>query len=236
MLEELKTQVCQANLELVTHGLVVDTWGNASAADREGGRVVIKPSGVAYESMAPQQMVVVSLETGDVVEGDLQPSSDTPTHLELYRAFEGIGGIVHTHSMSATAWAQAQRDLPMLGTTHADHFYGPVPCTRAMKPSEIQGRYEANTGKVIVERFEKLDPMRVRAVLVYGHGPFTWGIDAAEAVRNAVILEHLARMGAETVRVDPYPRPIQRELLDKHFFRKHGPAAYYGQKPESPAR
>ena len=230
MLEALKEQVCQANLELVKEGLVVETWGNVSGVDRERDLVVIKPSGVPYDGMCAEHMVVVSLEKGDVVEGDLKPSSDTATHLVLYRAFPSIGGIVHTHSLYATAWAQAQRGIPSLGTTQADYWYGDVPCTRLLTPAEIQSDYEANTGHVIVERFEKLDPARHPAVLVASHGPFTWGGSAAQAVRNAVVLEFVARLASETLRINPAAKPIRRALLDKHFLRKHGPRAYYGQK------
>ncbi len=229
MLEELKQKVCDANLALVREGLVIFTWGNVSGIDRASGRVVIKPSGVAYDGMGPEHMVVVSLDDGRVVEGELRPSSDTPTHLELYRAFGDIGGVVHTHSTHATAWAQARKEIPALGTTHADYFYGPVPCTRLLTPDEIQTDYEANTGKVIVERFLALSPTERPGVLVADHGPFTWGPSPAAAVFNAVILEHLAKLATETLRVDLYPKPVSRELLDKHFLRKHGPGAYYGQ-------
>ncbi|MCD4824974.1 MAG: L-ribulose-5-phosphate 4-epimerase [Phycisphaerae bacterium] len=230
MLEELKKQVCDANLELVAEGLVIQTFGNVSGIDRRSGLVVIKPSGVSYDGMTPEHMTVVSLETGEIAEGDLRPSSDTPTHLELYRAFAGIGGIVHTHSLYATAWAQARKEIPPLGTTHADYFHGPVPCTRLMTDEEIEGDYEANTGKVIVERFAGLDPAHIPAVLVAGHGPFAWGLSPAAAVHNAAILEYLGRLAGETIRIEPHPEPISTKLLDKHFLRKHGPAAYYGQK------
>ena len=230
MLEELRKKVCQANLDLVANGLVLYTFGNVSGIDRPSGNVVIKPSGVAYDDMRAKQMVVVSLESGEVVEGGLRPSSDTATHLELYRAFECIGGVAHTHSMYATAWAQARHDIPLLGTTHADYFYGPIPCTRPMEAEEIESDYEANTGKVIVERLATLDPAKVQAALVSAHGPFAWGADASEAVHNAAIVEHLARLASETLRVEPYPRPVQLELVDKHFLRKHGLDAYYGQK------
>jgi len=230
MLDELKQAVWRANLDLVAKGLVIETWGNASGIDRQRGLVVIKPSGVPYASMKPEHMVVVSLQDGKVVEGELKPSSDTPTHLELYRAFGAIGGVVHTHSLYATVWAQARREIPALGTTHADYFYGPVPCTRLMRPAEIKSDYELNTGKVIVERFKRLDPMSVPAVLVASHGPFAWGETVAKAVENAVVLEQVARLALETVRLNPRLRPMQRELLDKHFLRKHGPGAYYGQK------
>ena len=230
MLEQLKQAVCQANLDLVRRGLVIETWGNASGLDREQGLVVIKPSGVAYDRMEPAQMVVVELATGKVVEGDLNPSSDTPTHLVLYRAFAGIGGLVHTHSLMATAWAQSGEDLPALGTTHADYFCGPVPCTRQMRPVEIRKDYEANTGVVIVETFRRRDPLACPAVLVASHGPFTWGKDAHEAVHNASVLEFIARLNSETLRINPKTPPMQSVLLDKHYLRKHGKNAYYGQK------
>jgi L-ribulose-5-phosphate 4-epimerase len=232
MLEELKQQVCAANLDLVKEGLVIQTWGNASDIDRERGLVVIKPSGVPYASMKPQHMVVISLETGKVVDGYLKPSSDTPTHLVLYRAFPKIGGVVHTHSLFATAWAQAQRTIPAYGTTQADYWYGEVSCTRAMKPAEIKTDYETNTGHVIVETFKKLklDPMQHPAVLVASHGPFTWGKDVHDAVHNASVLEFVARLAGETLRLNPKTKPMPSVLLDKHFLRKHGPKAYYGQK------
>ena len=235
MLEELKQQVCQANLKLVAEGLVVQTFGNVSGIDRASGHVVIKPSGVSYEGMNPGHMVVVSLETGQVVEGGLKPSSDTPTHLVLYRAFPGIGGVVHTHSLYATAWAQARREIPPFGTTHADYFQGPVPCTRPMTPEEIREDYEANTGHVIVERFAGLDALAWPAVLVSSHGPFTWGRTAGAAVDNAIVLEFLARLSSETLRASVRAKPMPRVLLDKHFLRKHGPGAYYGQsRPSGP--
>lgn len=230
MLDELKQQVCRANLQLVKEGLVIHTWGNVSGIDRATGLVVIKPSGVAYDGMQPCHMVVVSLETGEVVEGDLKPSSDTPTHLELYRAFPAIGGIVHTHSLHATAWAQARREIPPLGTTHADYFCGPVPCTRQLRREEIRSDYEANTGKVIVERFAKMDPLDAPGVLVAEHGPFTWGKTADDAVHNAVVLEFLAKLASETIRITSKAECMQPELLEKHFYRKHGANAYYGQK------
>ncbi len=231
MLAQLKRDVCQANLDLVAEGLVIQTWGNVSGIDRKRGLVVIKPSGVAYAGMKPEHQVVVSLATGEVVEGGLKPSSDTPTHLELYRAFPHIGGIVHTHSLHATAWAQARRDLPSYGTTQADYWYGEVPCTRPMRPAEIKSDYELNTGRVIVETFarRRLDPMQHPAVLVASHGPFTWGTDAHDAVHNAVVLEFVARLAAETLRLAPRTPPMPRPLLAKHFLRKHGPGAYYGQ-------
>lgn len=229
MLEQLKKQVCQANLELVKEGLVIQTWGNASGLDRAKGLMVIKPSGVPYEELNPGHMVVMDLNSGRRIEGKLAPSSDTLTHLVLYRAFQGIAGIVHTHSLFATAWAQSCQPVPALGTTHADYFYGPIPCTRPLKPREIQADYEANTGHVIVEAFAKRDPMSCPAALVASHGPFAWGKSVAEAVHNAVVLEQLIRMAGETLRLFPATKPMPRHLLNKHFFRKHGPSAYYGQ-------
>jgi L-ribulose-5-phosphate 4-epimerase len=233
MLEELKAKVCQANLDLVAEGLVIQTWGNASAIDPEHDLVVIKPSGVPYAGLRPEHMVVVSLETGRVVKGDLKPSSDTPTHLMLYRAFRGIGGVVHTHSLYATAWAQARRSIPAYGTTQADYWHGEVPCTRALTPEEIRGDYEENTGNVILERFKKLNPLDHPAVLVASHGPFTWGRNVEEAVRNAVVLEFVARLAGETLRLNPKTKPMPSALLNKHFQRKHGPEAYYGQKRQN---
>jgi len=232
MLEKLKEQVCAANLKLVAEGLVIQTWGNASGIDRARGLVVIKPSGVPYDGMKPQHMVVVSLADGKVVEGNLKPSSDTATHLVLYRAFKEIGGVVHTHSLYATAWAQAQRGLSSYGTTQADYWHGDVPCTRLLKPAEIKKDYEANTGEVIVETFAKLkfDPLHHPAVLVASHGPFTWGKDVADAVHNAGVLEFIARLAGETLKINPKLKPMQSVLLDKHFLRKHGANAYYGQK------
>ena len=230
MLKELKAAVCKANLDLVKEGLVIQTWGNVSGIDRERGLMVIKPSGVPYDGMKPEHMVVVSLETGKVVEGNLRPSSDTPTHLVLYRAFKAIGGVVHTHSLYATAWAQARKRIPSYGTTQADYWYGDVPCTRLLKPQEIKKDYEANTGHVIVETFRKLDPMQHPAVLVASHGPFAWGKDPHDAVHNAVVLEFIARLASETLRINPRVKPMQSALLDKHFLRKHGPGPYYGQK------
>jgi len=229
MLEKLKREVCEANLHLVQEGLVIQTWGNASAVDRERGIMVIKPSGVPYAGTKPSQMVLVSLETGKVVEGSLKPSSDTPTHLVLYRAFENVGGIIHTHGLCATAWAQSCREVPALGTTHADYFHGPIPCTRKLTPAEINGDYEALTGDVIVETFRGRDPLSCPAVLVASHGPFAWGKTVSEAVHNAVVMEHVVRLAGETLRVFPSVKPMQRVLMDKHFFRKHGPGAYYGQ-------
>jgi L-ribulose-5-phosphate 4-epimerase len=232
MLESLKAEVCQANLDLVAEGLVIQTWGNASAVDRERGLMVIKPSGVPYTDMKPRHMVVVALADGKVVEGKLKPSSDTPTHLVLYRAFAGLGGVVHTHSLFATAWAQAGQPLTAYGTTQADYWYGEVPCTRKMTAAEIKHQYEANTGEVIVETFKQLkfDPLQHPAVLVASHGPFTWGKDAHDAVHNASVLEFIARLNSETLRINPRLKPMQPVLLDKHFLRKHGPGAYYGQK------
>lgn len=233
MLEKLKEDVWKANLQLPEHGLVVFTWGNVSGFDRESGLFVIKPSGVEYDKLTPGDMVVMDLN-GNKVEGRLNPSSDTPTHLVLYRNFPGIGGIVHTHSRWATAWAQAGRDIPAYGTTHADYFYGPVPCTRRMKSREIEGAYEAETGKVIVEEFTDRNPADIPAVLVRSHGPFTWGKDCFEAVYHAVVLEETARMAALSEWLAPGGPgsldPMQQKLLDKHFLRKHGENAYYGQK------
>ena len=231
MLEELKEKVCQANLDLVKHGLVIFTWGNVSAIDRESGLVVIKPSGVSYDNMKPSDMVVVNLD-GNVVEGDLRPSSDTPTHLELYKAFPHIGGVVHTHSTFAVAWAQAGKDIPCYGTTHADYFYGPIPCARSLTPEEIEEDYERNTGKVIIETFQgrSLDPVAVPGVICRNHGPFTWGKDAAQAVYHAVVLEEVAKMALYTISIDPNTPPAPQHVQDKHYMRKHGPNAYYGQK------
>jgi L-ribulose-5-phosphate 4-epimerase len=232
MLEKLKAQVCQANLDLVTKGLVIETWGNASGIDREQGLMVIKPSGVPYDGMKPEHMVVVSLADGKTAEGNLKPSSDTDTHLALYRAFPKIGGVVHTHSLFATAWAQAQRGLPSYGTTQADYWHGDVPCTRRLKPAEIKKDYEANTGKVIVETFKKLkfDPLDHPAVFVASHGPFAWGRDVTDAVHNAGVLEFIAQLASETLKLNPKLKPMASVLLDKHFLRKHGANAYYGQK------
>jgi len=230
MLEKLKTQVCQANLDLVRTGLVIQTWGNVSGVDRERDLVVIKPSGVSYDRMKPRHMVIVSLKSGKVVEGNLKPSSDTDTHLVLYRAFKKIGGIVHTHSLYASAWAQACTNLHAYGTTQADYWYGDVPCTRKLTPAEIKNNYELNTGKVIVETFRGLDPLQHPAVLVASHGPFTWGKNVRDAVHNAVVLEFVARLASETLRINPRAKPMQSALLGKHFLRKHGPGATYGQK------
>ncbi|AMH17859.1 L-ribulose-5-phosphate 4-epimerase [Hafnia paralvei ATCC 29927] len=231
MLEQLKQQVLAANLALPHHHLVTFTWGNVSAIDRESGLVVIKPSGVEYDGMQAKDMVVVDLRSGNVVEGDKKPSSDTATHLALYRAFPHIGGIVHTHSRHATIWSQAGLDLPAWGTTHADYFYGPIPCTRLMKREEIAGDYEHETGEVIIETFTQrdIDPMQVPAVLVHSHGPFAWGKDAADAVHNAVVLEECAYMGIFSRQLTPGISAMQQSLLDKHYLRKHGANAYYGQ-------
>lgn len=231
MLERLKEEVLAANLDLPRYGLVTFTWGNVSAIDRERGLMVIKPSGVEYEVMTANDMVVVELASGRVVEGAKKPSSDTPTHLELYKAFPAIGGVVHTHSRHATSWAQAGRDLPAFGTTQADYFYGPVPCTRAMTPAEIQGEYEKDTGTVIIETFRQrgLDPNAVPAVLVQSHGPFVWGTDAHNAVHNAVVLEEVAYMNLFSLLLNPQLGPMSSALLDKHYLRKHGKNAYYGQ-------
>ena len=230
MLEQLRQEVCNANLALPKHGLVTFTWGNVSAIDREFGMVVIKPSGVEYDNMTAEDMVVLDLATGKVVEGKWKPSSDTPTHLELYRAFENIGGIVHTHSRWATSFAQAGVGIAPLGTTHGDYFYGEIPCTRAMTPEEICGEYEKETGSVIIETFKGTDPMSIPAVLVKSHGPFAWGKDAAEAVHNAVVLEEISFMNYRTMTLNPQITNMQPELLDKHYLRKHGANAYYGQK------
>ena len=231
MLEELKRTVCEANLLLPRHGLVTFTWGNVSGVDREGGLMVIKPSGVEYENMGPEDMVVIRLSDGERVEGRCKPSSDTDTHLALYRAFPGLGGIVHTHSRWATSFAQAGRDVPALGTTQGDYFYGDLPCTRRMTPEEIGGRYELETGNVIVETFRtrRIDPDQVPAALVCSHGPFAWGTDPLNAVHNAVVLEEVAFMAFHAMALNPDLPPMQRELLDKHYLRKHGPGAYYGQ-------
>lgn len=228
-MKTLKKAVWEANLEIVREGLVVHTWGNVSGVDRARGLMAIKPSGVPYEKLKPEHMVVVSLATGEVVEGKLRPSSDTPTHLVLYRRFKDIGGVAHTHSLYATAWAQAARGIPVLGTTHADYWNGEVPCTRRLRPEEIKKRYEENTGHVIVERFANMDPLEVPSALVACHGPFAWGKDAADAVHNAVVLEFAARLASETLRVNPKAGPIDAPLLRLHFSRKHGPGRYYGQ-------
>ena len=230
MLEELKQEVYEANMLLPKHGLVTFTWGNVSGIDRERGLVVIKPSGVDYDKMKPLDMVVVDLETGHRVEGNLNPSSDTPTHIVLYREFPNIGGVVHTHSRWATVFAQAGRDIPALGTTHADYFYGNIPCTRKMTPEEIAGEYERETGNVIAETFKGLSADDIPAVLVHSHGPFAWGTDPHNAVHNAVVLEEIAFMAWHDLTMEPQLPEMQRELMDKHYLRKHGENAYYGQK------
>jgi L-ribulose-5-phosphate 4-epimerase len=229
VLEELKEQVCQANLDLAAHGLVTLTWGNVSGLAPDGERLVIKPSGVAYHAMRPDHMVVVELASGKVIDGNLKPSSDTPTHRVLYQRFSGIGGITHTHSTRATIFAQARREIPCFGTTHADHFYGPVPVTRPLSQQEIDEAYELNTGLIIAERFAELDPLAVPSVLVASHAPFAWGKDAAESVKNAVALEAVAEMALGTLALEPTMAPVEPYLLDKHYFRKHGKDAYYGQ-------
>jgi len=229
MLKKLKEQVFQANLLLPKHGLVTFTWGNVSGIDREKGLVVIKPSGVPYETMKRDDMVVVELETGKVVGGELKPSSDTPTHLELYKAFSNIGGIVHTHSRWATSFAQAGRGIAALGTTHGDYFYGEIPCTRKMTEAEIQAEYEKETGTVIIETFKDKNPDAIPGVVVYSHGPFAWGKNAMDAVHNAVVMEEVAFMNIQTMLLNPGIQPMQQELLDKHYLRKHGANAYYGQ-------
>ena len=227
MLKELKKQVCQANLDLVKHNLVVFTWGNVSGIDREKGLVVIKPSGVSYDGMKPEDMVVLDLD-GNIVEGKYKPSSDTPTHLVLYKNFKNIGGIVHTHSEWATSWAQAGKSIPAIGTTHADYFYGEIPCTRKMTDAEIEGAYELETGNVIVECFNGLNPDFMPGVLVNNHASFSWGIDAHNAVHNAVVLEEVAKMTFRSFQLNPNTE-MSQTLLDKHFLRKHGKDAYYGQ-------
>jgi L-ribulose-5-phosphate 4-epimerase len=227
MIQELKVKVFEANLDLVKHGLVLFTWGNASAILRREGLVAIKPSGVSYETMKPEDIVVVDLD-GNIVEGRWKPSSDTATHLVLYKAFREIGGVVHTHSTFATAWAQAGRDIPNIGTTHADYFGGDIPCTRTMTQQETEGAYEEETGNVIVERFEGLNQEYIPGVLVENHGPFAWGKDAAEAVHNAVVMEQVARMACISYSINPSPT-MNPHLITKHFFRKHGADAYYGQ-------
>lgn len=230
MLEELKALVCKANLELPKYGLVTFTWGNVSGVDREKGLMVIKPSGVEYDVMTPEDMVVVSLATGEKVEGKWKPSSDTATHVALYNAFPNIGGVVHTHSRWATSFAQAGKGIPAYGTTHGDYFYGEIPCTRKMTPEEIAGEYELETGNVIVETFRDMSSDDVPAVLVHSHGPFTWGKDPFNAVHNAVVLEEVAFMAFHAAALNPAITPMQQELLDKHYLRKHGKNAYYGQK------
>ncbi len=232
MLEQLRAEVLESNLELVRRGLVLYTFGNASGLDREHGLCVIKPSGVPYEKMTPADMVITDL-TGKIVEGTLRPSSDLATHLALYRAFPTIAGVVHTHSRHATAWAQAGREIPCFGTTHADYFHGPVPCTPVLTREEIEGEYELNTGLAIIRRFEGVDPLHFPGVLVAGHAPFAWGKDVAAAAFNAVVMEEIAAIAFETLTINANVQPISRHLHDKHFLRKHGPAAYYGQQAYS---
>jgi L-ribulose-5-phosphate 4-epimerase len=229
MLEELKKEVCKANLDLVKYGLVIFTWGNVSGIDREKGLVVIKPSGVSYDEMKPEHMVVLDLD-GNIVEGNLKPSSDTATHLELYKAFKNVGGIVHTHSKFAVSWAQAGKSIPAFGTTHADYFYGNIPCTRRMTETEVKGSYEKETGIVIIETFKDKNPDEMPAVLAHSHGPFTWGKNADDAVHNSVVLENLAEMAQNTLAINSKIGEMDKFLLDKHFLRKHGKNAYYGQK------
>lgn len=231
MLEQLKKEVYEANMELPKRGLVTYTWGNVSGIDRDSGLFVIKPSGVDYEKLSPEDMVVLDLE-GNVVEGKYRPSSDTATHLELYKKYPEIGGVVHTHSTWATSWAQAAREIPCYGTTHADYFYGTIPCARNLTKEEIDAGYEKNTGTVIIETFENLgiNPMYTPGVLCANHGPFTWGKDAHEAVHNSVVLEEVAKMAARAEMINPKLQTAPQELQDKHFFRKHGANAYYGQK------
>ncbi|MCL2369002.1 MAG: L-ribulose-5-phosphate 4-epimerase [Oscillospiraceae bacterium] len=229
MTQKLIERVLEANLLLPKYGLITFTWGNVSGIDRQRGLVVIKPSGISYEGMRAEHMVVLELESGKVVGGTLSPSSDTATHLALYRAFPNIGGVVHTHSRWATIFAQAGRGIPALGTTHADYFHGEIPCTRSMTPAEIAGAYEAETGALIVELFAGKNPDFIPAALVHSHGPFVWGRDVEDAVHNAVVLEEIACMAWQNLLQNPAIAPMQRELLDKHYLRKHGPGAYYGQ-------
>ncbi|NQU87624.1 MAG: L-ribulose-5-phosphate 4-epimerase [Mariniphaga sp.] len=228
MLEELKEQVFEANLDLVKHGLVIFTWGNVSGIEREKELVVIKPSGISYEEMKPSDLVVLNLY-GKVIEGKLKPSSDLATHLILYRQFKNIGGVVHTHSEWATSWAQAGKGIPAIGTTHADYFYGEIPCTRKLTKDEVEGEYELETGRIIIERFKELNPDQISGVLVNNHGPFAWGKDANEAVHNAVVLEEVAKMAFRSLTLN-LDTEMDQFLLDKHFLRKHGKDAYYGQK------
>ena len=228
MLESLKNEVYNANLELVTNNLVIYTWGNVSGVDRENELIVIKPSGVPYDKMSVNDMVIVDFN-GKIVEGNLKPSSDTPTHIELYKAFKNIGGIVHTHSTWATQWAQAERDIPAYGTTHADYFYGDIPCTRRLTKEEIENEYEKNTGKVVIERFKNIDEEAIPGVLCGGHGPFTWGNTPSEAVYHATVLEEIAKMAYYTEAISGQKQRISQFLLDKHYLRKHGTNAYYGQ-------
>ena len=231
MLEALKQAVYEANMELPRRGLVTYTWGNVSGIDRETGYVIIKPSGVDYEDLTPDKLVVLDLD-GNIIEGDLNPSSDTKTHLELYKAYHELGGIVHTHSPYAVGWAQAGKDIPAYGTTHADYFYGPVPCARHLTPEEVEEDYERNTGKSIIEIFTErnINPVHVPAVICHSHGPFTWGKNPAQAVYHAVVLEEVAKMALYTAQISPHCPPAPQHVQDKHFLRKHGPNAYYGQK------
>ncbi|MEI3606507.1 L-ribulose-5-phosphate 4-epimerase [Pseudogracilibacillus sp. SE30717A] len=229
MLEDLKEKVLDANLALPAHHLVTFTWGNVSGISRERNLIVIKPSGIPYEKLTIDSMVVVDFD-GNVVEGSLKPSSDTPTHIVLYRNFPDIGGIVHTHAPWATSWSQAGKEIPAMGTTHADYFYGAIPCTRSMSEKEIKGDYERETGNVIVETFKNRDPNEVPSVLVRGHAPFSWGKDPKEAVHNAVVLEQVAKMTLQTYQLNPEPNHLDNVLLDKHYLRKHGKEAYYGQR------
>lgn len=229
MYEELKKSVCAANIELQTRKLIIYSWGNVSGIDRKAGVVAIKPSGVPYDELTPDKIVMLDLD-GNIVEGKLNPSSDTPTHLELYRNFEAVGGICHTHSVNATAWAQSCCEIPCFGTTHADYFYGAIPVTEEMTKDEIESDYELNTGKVIVRRFEGIDPMQIPAVLVAGHGPFSWGPTPEKCVEAMVVLEEIATMSLGTITINNTRGPISQTLLDKHYLRKHGKNAYYGQK------
>jgi L-ribulose-5-phosphate 4-epimerase len=232
MHEELRKAVCDANIELERQKLVICSWGNVSGIDRSAGTLAIKPSGVTYDELTPDKIVLLDLD-GNVIEGTLRPSSDTPTHLELYRNFEAIGGICHTHSPSATMWAQSCQEIPCFGTTHADYFYGPIPVTEAMTEDEIESDYELNTGKVIVRRFANIDPMKMPAVLVANHGPFTWGKTSTMAVESTVVLEQIATMALGTITINPNQGQISKVLLDKHYLRKHGKNAYYGQGPSN---
>ncbi len=229
MLENLKIDVCEANLELKRNHLIIFSWGNVSGIDRNEGFMAIKPSGVSYDELTPDKIVLVDLD-GKVVEGDLKPSSDTDTHLELYRNFTELGGVCHTHSTHATSWAQSCKPIPCMGTTHADYFYGEIPLTDTMTPEEIQSDYELNTGKVIVRRFEGTDPIQMPAVLVANHGPFTWGLTPAKSVESAIVLEQVAKMALNNQIINSPLKPISQVLLDKHYLRKHGKNAYYGQK------
>lgn len=231
MLELLKKEVYEANMELPKRGLITYTWGNVSGIDRETGYFVIKPSGVDYDLLKPEDMVVMDLE-GNKIEGDLNPSSDTPTHIELYKAYPEIGGVVHTHSPWATSWAQAGREIPCYGTTHADYFYGDIPCARLLTQNEIEEHYERNTGLVIIETLGEINPMYVPGILCSNHGPFTWGKDAAHAVYNAVVLEEVAKMASRTELINKNAKKAPQSMQDKHFMRKHGPNAYYGQSKQ----